>query len=432
MKKIIQLKLKFIAKLVLARYKPDVIGVTGSVGKTSSKEAIVKVLSKKFNVRGSSKNYNNEIGLPLAILGYDSPGKSIIGWIGVFLKATKLLIWQDKNFPKILVLEMGVDRPGDMKYLTSIIKAKIGVVTRIGYSHLEYFGTIEKIQKEKAMLIEDLESNGWAILNYDDDRSKKISHNSRSKVLTYGFKEGADVRARELKFSFEESKEVDNLIGVSFKLTYQGSTVPVLLPNVVGYAAIYAALSAAAVAVAYGMNLVDVSEALRNFNSPRGRMNLIQGIKNSLIIDDSYNSSSPEGVYSALDWMEKIHIKKGARKLAILGDMLELGGYSEQGHKEVGGYLVKKGINKLITVGERSRDIGRGAEDVGMKKDDIFNFDNSDETRKFVEDRIREGDLILVKGSQGMRMEKIVKEIMADPMKAEYLLVRQEPEWLEK
>ncbi len=431
MKKIIQLKLKFFAKLVLKKYKPEIIGITGSVGKTSSKEAIKKVLSSKFSVRASSKNYNNEIGLPLAILGYDSPGKSMFGWFRVFWSVFWMIIWRDKNYPKVLVLEMGIDRPGDMKYLTKIADPKIGVVTRIGVSHLEYFGSIEAIEKEKVILIEDLQPGGWAILNYDDERSRKMSSKSKVKVLTYGFQEGADVRASELKFTFENEKQVDNLVGISFKLTYSGSTVPVHLPNVIGYTAIYAALSGAAVGIAYGMNLVDISKALATYTSPRGRMNIMDGIKKSLIIDDTYNSS-PQSCMSAIDWMEKIKTKSGSRRIAVLGDMLELGAYTEQAHREVGEYLYKAGIEILITIGEKARDFARGAEAAGMSKDFIFQFDNTDDVKKFVEDRIQEGDIILVKGSQGVRMEKIVKEIMAEPLKAEYLLVRQEPEWLDK
>ncbi|MCG2690768.1 hypothetical protein L6249_01715, partial [Candidatus Parcubacteria bacterium] len=136
MKKIIQFKLKILAKMILAKYKPDVIGITGSVGKTSAKEAVYTALASKFNARRNIKNYNNEIGLPLTVIGVDSPGKSIFGWSAVFLKALKLILIKDVNYPRILILEMGVDRPGDMDYLNSIVKCKIGIVTLIGPVHL--------------------------------------------------------------------------------------------------------------------------------------------------------------------------------------------------------------------------------------------------------------------------------------------------------
>ncbi|MDD5031618.1 MAG: Mur ligase family protein [Patescibacteria group bacterium] len=428
MRKLVRLKLKILAKLILKKYKPKIIGITGSVGKTSAKEAVFTVLKGKFSVRRNTKNYNNEIGLPLTIIGSDSPGKSMFGWLGVFIKACGLILWRDKNYPKILVLEMGVDRPGDMKYLISIAKADIGIVTLISHSHEEFFTDVKAIQKEKGLLVENLKPGGWAILNFDDDLTKELAEKSKVKVLSYGFKEGPTVRAQELVFSFEKTKEVDNLLGISFKLTYNGSFIPVLLPQVIGYNSIYAALAAAAIGIAMEMNLVEISKAMREFDSPNGRMNLIDGIKHTLVIDDTYNSS-PASVMSALDIVTKIPLAKGAKRFAVLGDMLELGGYSEEGHKEVGRYVAKSGINKLITVGERSRDIARAAEEAGMSRDDIFEYTDVAEAGRFIEQRIEQGDLVLVKGSQGLRLEKIVKEIMAEPLRAKELLVRQEEEW---
>jgi UDP-N-acetylmuramoyl-tripeptide--D-alanyl-D-alanine ligase len=316
-----------------------------------------------------------------------------------------------------------------MEYLMQIAKCDIGIVTLISHSHEEYFGDIKEIQKEKGRMIENLKPGGLAVLNFDDNLTKEISKRSRAKVLTFGFKKGASVQAEELVFSFERKKEVENLLGISFKMRYEGSFVPVLLPEVIGYNAIYAALAAATFGVAMEMNIVEIANALRKFNSPKGRMNLVDGVKHTLIIDDTYNSS-PRSVISALDIVSKIPIAKGARKFAVLGDMLELGSYSEEGHREVGRYLAKSGIDKLITVGERSRDISRGAEEAGLSRDDIFEYTDIAEAGRFIEQRIEHGDLILVKGSQGMRMEKIVKELMAEPLRAKELLVRQEEEWV--
>lgn len=430
MKKLIQLKLKILAKLIIKKYKPEIVGVTGSVGKTTTKEAIYTVLSSKFSVRRSIKNYNNEIGLPLTIIGADSPGRSIFGWGAVFLKATGLILFRDKNYPKILVLEMGVDRIGDMDYLNSIVKCKIGVVTMIGLTHLEHFGTIDKIQKEKGALIKKLGKSGWTVLNYDNEKARQITDISKSKVITYGFHERANIRAQEVVFSFEEKDKLE-LRGISFKLTYGGSFAPVLLPKVVGYNAVYSALAASAVAIAFDMNLLEVSESLRNFASPQGRMNIIEGIKNTLIIDDTYNSS-PTSSLSALDVVKKIPLASNKRKFAVLGDMFELGRESVAGHKKVGKHLVECGIDKLIVVGERALDIANGAREAGMLDDDIFSFPNSDDAKIFVQNRIKEGDLILVKGSQGARMEKIVCEIMAEPLRAEELLVRHTKDWINK
>lgn len=431
MKKIIQFKLKILAKMILEKYKPEIIGVTGSMGKTSTKDAIYTVLSSKFSVRRSVENYNNEIGLPLTIIGENSPKRSIFGWLRVFYRAVHLVLFTDSEYPKILVLEMGVDRPGDMDYLTGIVKCKIGVVTSIGPTHLEHFGTVDKIQKEKGGLVRSMENSGWAILNYDNEKSRQISDMSKSKVITYGMEPRAAVRAQEVVFSFERQGQEGNLRGVSFKMSYGGSFAPVLLPGVLGSPAVYSALAAAAVGIAYDMNLLEVAESLRGFKSPNGRMNIIEGIKKTLIIDDTYNSS-PASSISALEVVKKIPLEANKKKYAVLGDMLELGNQSEKGHKQVGETVVKSGVDKLVLVGERSLGIKAGAIGAGMKEDDIFHFANSSEAGLFVQGRIKKGDLIFVKGSQGMRMEKVVKEIMAEPARAGELLVRQDKTWLKK
>ncbi|MFH1661840.1 MAG: UDP-N-acetylmuramoyl-tripeptide--D-alanyl-D-alanine ligase [Candidatus Falkowbacteria bacterium] len=428
MKKLIQLKLKILAKIILAKYKPEVIGITGSVGKTSAKEAIYTVLSAKFNVRRNIGNYNNEIGMPLTIIGAQSPGRSVFGWNFVFLNASKLILIKNKKNTKNLFLENGVDRKRDMDYLNSIVKCNIGVITLIGPVHLEFFGSINNIQKEKGKLIKSLKKSGWAILNYDDEKVREMEKMTKNKVLTYGFHEKADVKAQELVFSFEESKEIDNLLGINFKLNYNGAIAPVFLPAVIGYSAIYASLAGASLGITHSMNLVEISEALRKFNSPKGRMNLVKGVKNTLIIDDTYNSS-PQSATSALEVASKIPLEEGARRFAVLGDMLELGSFSEEGHREVGRKVFRSKIDKLIVVGERSRDIARGAKRIGMLSDNVFHFANTYNAGKFIQERISQGDLILIKGSQGMRMEKIVKEIMAEPLRAKELLVRQGEEW---
>jgi UDP-N-acetylmuramoyl-tripeptide--D-alanyl-D-alanine ligase len=419
MKKLIQLKLKILSKAILSKYKPDIIGITGSVGKTGAKEAVYTVLSSKFNVRKSIKNYNNEIGVPLTVIGSEAKGKSIFGWIGVFLKALKLILFRDKNYPKILILEMGVDKPGDMKYLLGIVKPKVGVITKIGESHLEFFNSIDEIQKEKELLVKQLTESGIAILNCDDLRVKTIS-NIKAKVITYGFRDECDINAREI--------DAKNLKEVNFKLAYKGSTILTHLPNVIGRTAIETVLAGIAVGIAFNMNLTDIGKALKKYKPPKGRMNLIAGVKNTYIIDDTYNSS-PQSSLAALDAIDKIKLTNNARKFAVLGDMLELGSYTEVGHRLAGRKAAEAGINKLIVVGEKARDIASGAEEAGMKKDDIFHFPNSDDARIFVQERIEEGDLILVKGSQGIRMEKIVVEIMAEPLRAGELLVRQGSEW---
>ncbi len=427
MKKILFLKLRFLAKLILLRYRPLVIGVTGSIGKTSTKEALSLVLSKKFRLAKTYKNYNNEIGLPLVIIGKESPGKNIFAWLLLFFYAFKLIIFRQANYPELLILEMGVDRPGDLEYLCSLAKPKIGIVTAVSYSHLEFFGSLEAIKKEKETLIRKLDQNGLAVLNYDNILSREMSKNSKAKVLSYGFSPEADLVAQDVHYNFNKGDY--ELTGINFKLNFRGSIVPVFMKNAISPGAVYAVLAATACGLELGLNLIDIANSLSNFVLPRGRMNVLPGINHTFIIDDTYNSS-PEACFSALDILGKIKIGTGAKKYAVLGDMLEIGSFTKEGHYQAGERVAKVGVDFLITVGEKSLEIAKAAVENGLEDNYIFNFNKSEEAAKFISNRLNPGDLILVKGSQGMRMEKVVKEIMAEKERATELLVRQGKEWV--
>lgn len=429
LRNLLQSILRFFAIKILNKYNPEVIAITGSVGKTTTKEAIYTVLASTFNVRTNQKNYNNEIGIPLTIIGSDSGGGSIVKWFLVFFKAINLLIFKNKNYPNILVLEMGADHPGDIKYLTSLVPVRIGVVTAVAPVHLEFFETIDQIAKEKSNLIKSLPKNGYAILNMDDGLVYAMADKTSAQVMTYGINSPADIRAIEVGISHEINyKDISTIQGISFKLQYKGSTVPILLPKVLGQHLAYSALAAITVGLIYELNLHIMIDALKKFEPPKGRMHIIPGIKNTLIIDDTYNAS-PLSVMKALDQLGQININKKNKKFAALGDMLELGSYSETGHRQVGEAVFLNKIDYLITVGERSRDIIKSAVEKGMKEDNCFIFANAVDAGIFIQEKIKEGDLILVKGSQGMRMEKIVKELMAEPQRATDLLVRQGKEW---
>ena len=429
MRKILQFKLKILAGLILKKYQPEVIGVTGSVGKTTTKEAISAVLSAKFAVRAPLKNYNNEIGVPLTIIGADSPGSNLFGWLSVFFRAWQLIIFKDKTYPKIIILELGVDRPGDMLYLTRLAKPQVGVVTAVSHSHMEFFGNLEKIKKEKQGLVEALPPKGLAVLSADSELVKSMAEASRAKVLTYGFSSDADLRAVDVRYNFEKGEGF--VPGLSFKLEYDGSSVPVFLREAISDKAILSALSAAAVATHFDYNLVEIASALEHFNLPKGRMQVLRGIKQSSIIDDSYNAS-PDSCLAALETMERATLKEPAKKIAIIGDMLELGSYTEEGHMLVGKKAVEAGVSQLILVGERAHHIANGAKEAGFDEDNIFYFSHAKEAGEFAQQRIDKDDLILVKGSQGARMEKAILEIMAEPQRAEELLVRQGSEWENK
>lgn len=421
LKKILEYKLRVLAKKILRKYHPDIIGITGSVGKTSTKEAMYSVLKDFFDVRKSEKNYNNEIGVPLAIIGQESGKKSVMGWMKVFWHAKKF-IWFRMPYPKILILEMAADKAGDIEYLVSFIKCKIGVLTAFGHAHLEQFKTQQSVIKEKRKLIESLDRGGFALLNADDENIMAQKKYTKARILAYGFSPNADLRASEVKIIVDPK----NGFGSVFKLLNNKSVIPVFLKDCVGEQFVLSALAAVCVAEIYGLTLIQAANALKNFHPPSGRMRFLKGIKNSKIIDDTYNSS-PESVLAAL---KALSFLTAERKIAVLGDMLELGAQGAQLHFDIGKSLQDFGVDILMACGERARDIARGARESGMLPDRIFEFSNAQDSGKFLQNRLLSGDLVLVKGSQGMRMEKTVLEIMAEPLRAQELLVRQGKEWM--
>jgi UDP-N-acetylmuramoyl-tripeptide--D-alanyl-D-alanine ligase len=431
-KKIIYLEriLKYFSAKALSKFKPRVVGITGSVGKTSTKEAIFTVLASKFRTRKNEKNYNNEIGLPLTILGLESGGGSAWKWCLVFLKAMGLVFFlRKKNYPEILVLEMGADRPGDIKYLVDFIRPEVGVVTTVGISHLEFFRDKKSIAREKSFLVRALRREEMAVLNCDDEEVRSMAEQVRSKKILYGFSEEADVRASDIFFGYEKTKDqsggdISKIKGISFKLSYEGTTLPVRLMRSVGRPQIYAVLAAAAVGIQFEMNLLEIAEALKDFQVPAGRLNLVEGVKNTMIIEDSYNAA-PQSTLAALEVLEKVEAR---RKIAALGDMLELGEETEKGHREIG-KKVAKVANLLFAVGEKARFIADEAEKSGLDKKYIFCYNTSSEAKIPIQNKLQEGDVILIKGSQGARMERISEEIMRNPKDAEKLLPRQSAEW---
>lgn len=430
LKIILQTMLRRCAKKIIKKYKPDIVGITGSIGKTSAKEAITAVLASKFNVRSNKKNYNNEIGLPLTIVGVEkTPGKDIFGWFKVFTKALTLRFKKDNSYPDILVLEMGADKPGDIEYLLDIAPCKVGVLTFIGSAHIEFFKTMKKIAQEKRLIVSHLKEDGFAVLNFDNEMVMQNAK-TNAETFTYGFKDGADFQATDVNIIIDENTNWPT--GLNFKVSYKGNTVPVFLPGFIAEQFIPAALTGLVVGHIFGINLVDGALALRQTKPLAGHMRLISGIKQTLIIDDTYNSS-PDAVRSALYAVSKILPQEAGRRIAILGDMLELGTDTEISHREIGFRVAELNFDYLITVGEASKKFtASAAKEAGMDENKIAVFDDSVSAGRFLQDKMEKGDVVLVKGSQGKRMEKIVKEVMAEPEKAGDLLVRQEDYWTKK
>jgi UDP-N-acetylmuramoyl-tripeptide--D-alanyl-D-alanine ligase len=428
-KKIIAKILEIEAATIIKKYKPKIIAVTGSVGKTSTKDAIYSVISKSFHVRKSEKSFNSDIGVPLTVLGCNNAWNNPIKWLQNIYKGLALILFR-RSYPEWLVLEVGADRPGDIKQITRWLKPDVVVVTKFSKVpvHIEYFKDKNAVVLEKGFLVSALKHDGTLILNSDDEDVFAFKNKTPNKVITFGLEGNTEVRATN--YSIYSNEETGEPLGVCFKVEYAGNCLPVKLAGTLGSNNIYSSLAALAVGISLGLNLVEATENLSTHIAPRGRMTLIKGVKNSLIIDDTYNSS-PVALTSALETLKSLKLKNKNKKIAMLGDMMELGKHTAEAHKEAG-VLAATACDILVTVGLRSRALAESAIDSGLDEDSVLQFDSSLEAGLYIKNIIGEGDIILVKGSQSTRMEKIVKEIMAEPEQASELLVRQDEEWLRR
>lgn len=352
------------------QYDVRVVGITGSVGKTTTKEAIHSVLSKSYSTLKSEENYNNEIGLPLTLLQLDDRHERV-------------------------VLELGMYALGEIAQLAAIALPHVGVVTNVTYSHVERLGSLERIAQAKAELIEALPPDGAAILNGDDHRVRAMAELTDAQTFFYGLSPDNDLWASHI-----ESRGLD---GVHFRMHYGRETLYVKIP-LLGRHSVDTALAAAAVGLLEGLPWGQIVAGLRDIDVQL-RLLATQGVGGSTIIDDSYNAS-PTSSLAALNLLAELE----GRKIAVLGDMLELGSYQEEGHRKVGRRAAEI-VDKLVTVGELSAMIGREAIAVGMNESDVLFAHDNEEAVSLLLDLATSGDLILVKGSRGMHMEDIVAEL---------------------
>lgn len=412
--------LRVLSRLTVLRYGPKIVGVTGSVGKTSARIAIAAVIGKEHRVRMTSGNLNNDLGMPLAILGDWTPEelklvsrdqprgtaklKKIFFWTKVIFASSWRVIVKASDYPEVLILEYGADRPGDIKQLLHIAKPSVGVITAVGDIpvHVEFYAGPQEVAREKARLIDSLFSTGFAVLGADDLTVMKLKERTRARVITYGFSAGADMRIARFESHIEEGRP----IGISFKLEYGGNSVPVRIDGVFGRVHASAAGAAASVGLIFGMNLVTISEALGSYVPAASRMQLLPGMKHTFVIDDAYNAS-PLSMRAALETLKDLPAK---RKVAVLGDMLEIGKYTPEAHDLVG-RLAAESADVLITVGPRGKFTAEAAKKAGMKKGSVFSFDTAHETGEALKSLMKAGDLILVKGSHAMELDKVVEEI---------------------
>ncbi len=432
MKYIFQKILAILAKATLWRYRPMIVAITGSVGKTSTKEAIFTVLRTRYRVRRSEKNYNTEIGVPLTILGIPHCGRNIFKWLFVIMRSVMRVIIRAHEYPQVLVLEMAADRPGDIAYLTKLAPPFIGVITAIGEIpvHVEFFAGPRAVAEEKTKLIQTLPADGFAVLNYDDAILAAMQSRTSAKVIFCGFRDGAHVRIRNYELHVSRAEDVP---GISFKLEYAGNSAGVKLSNTFGKQQASAASAAAAVGLALKMSMSEIASALLSYQSPPGRLKLLRGNKQTSILDDTYNAS-PASTLAALEVLEQF---PASRRIAVLGDMLELGSWTEEAHRMIG-RRVAQAADLFLAVGERMKFALDEVSRAGMKErrqppeSRVFWLATAREAGQKLEALLKAGDVVLVKGSQGLRMERVVEEVLAEPEKAGLLLVRQDKWWLNR
>jgi UDP-N-acetylmuramoyl-tripeptide--D-alanyl-D-alanine ligase len=360
-----------IARYQRNKIKIPLIAVTGSNGKTTTKEMIAWLLSKKLKVLKNEGTKNNHIGLPLTLL--------------------KL-----KSSYDIAVVELGTNHPGELQYLAKIALPNIGVITNIGPSHLEFFSGLNGVFREKYSLIRHLLLPNIAVLNADDRLLRKEINKRIKKpfILGFGVKSRSDFFALDIKVS---DRYIEFMANRKERITL----------NTLGAYNIYNALAALTVARIFGLAYKDIAQAFSNFDFPCGRLKLIE-LNNIRFIDDTYNSN-PSSLKQALCTLESL--KTRGRKIFVMGDMLELGERKELFHRHAG-RLAARVCDSLITVGKLSKFAARQAESFGLSEKNIFACESSQEARDFLFNKIslKPEDIILVKGSRSMKMEEIFKE----------------------
>lgn len=349
-----------------------VIGVTGSVGKTTTKEMIAAVLGARYRTLKNEGNLNNEIGVPLTLL--------------------RLTEAHERT-----VLELGFYTLGEIAFLCEIARPHIGVLTNVYPVHLERAGSLEDILRGKGELVEALPEApaGVAILNWDEPRVKGMAARTRARVVSYGLDPTADVWASHI--------EGLGLEGIRFRLHYRNETLHLRAP-LLGRHSVHTVLRATAVGLVEGLTWQEIIEGLQGHEAQSQlRLSAVTGPGGSLILDDSYNAS-PESVTAALNLLKEMDAR---RRIAVLGDMLELGEYEQAGHRLVG-RRAREVADILVTVGRRARTIADEALQVGMKPANVVQMDEGVSALAYLLDTLREGDVVLVKGSHGLRLDRLV------------------------
>lgn len=410
-----------LAALILRKYRPLVVMVTGSVGKTSTKDALASVLADRFFLRASEKSYNSEFGVPLTIIGAKNPWENPAAWMRVIREALALVLLPNL-YPKLLVLEVGADRPGDLARILAICKPDLVVVTRLPDVpvHVEAYVSPQAVREEEFAPAYALTNGSPLIISADDPNAVTMAARLGARIITFGFADGADVRLEGYTYFEEEGAR-----GMEATLNVQGEAHTLRVAGALGRSQLYAPAAAIAASLALDMTIDRALLASAAYVPPAGRGRILDGTGGSMLIDDSYNAS-PAAVEEALAALALLPVD--GRRIAVLGDMLELGRYSAEEHERIGSMAAER-VDMLIAVGSRAKAAREAAIASGhMEESNALSFATSAEAAEVLKKIVGKGDAVLVKGSQGVRTERIVEALLEN---AEDLpkLVRQEREW---
>ncbi|MBU6388493.1 UDP-N-acetylmuramoyl-tripeptide--D-alanyl-D-alanine ligase [Patescibacteria group bacterium] len=411
--------LAFFARAVVRRYHPRIVMVTGSVGKTSTKDAVAAVLSTRFFVRKSEKSFNSELGVPFTILGVSNPWNNPFAWISVVKSALALLLLPN-HYPNLLVLEVGADKPGDLARILRIATPNAVVVTRLPEIpvHVEAYASPEAVREEEFSPAVMLAAAAPLIVPADDSYALTRASRMPARAISYGIADDATVRISGIGF-YEKEGEV---AGMTATMRVDGIERSCVVEGSVGRAQLLPVGAAVAAAHAFHIPLPEALKALESYEPPPGRGRLFAGKNGSTIIDDSYNAS-PVAVEEALATLKAF--PHAARRIAVLGDMLELGRYSVTEHERIS-VLAEESADVIVAVGIRARTFAAVS-----GKTEAMAFNNARDAAAALVGFVRPGDVVLVKGSQSVRMERIVEALLADPSDAVHL-ARQEKKWKQK
>ncbi len=419
----------------ILRDKPYVVGIGGSVGKTSTRKAVKWVLEAVYSpeeFRTSHKNYNNELGVPLSVFGCRMPGRDPFKWLILLWNATVYALGIKRLQVKYLILEMAIDRPGDLEYLMNMAPPCAAIITAMGAEHTEFFGSTEAAIKEERKMLVALPEKGEAILNMDDPQTWASRSLIKAEPIGFGKQENALVRIVQTQVVYDAEHPEQSGLEMQYTILNYDSR-KMRLKGVFGEPHAYAAAAAIAFASCMDLDLDIVLKHLEEvYCGMPGRTRLIPGIKHTVLLDDSYNAQ-PQAMASAIRDLARFSLPVGGKRIAVLGDMLELGEIAEEEHRKIGTQVAQAGIDVLVCCGTLGRIISEAAKRAGMSERRVFWFQESSSAGLFVQQEIlEEHDAVLIKGSQGIRMERVTKELMAEPLRAEELLVRQEDKWSKK